>query len=265
MKTKFFTLFKIEFIKLIKRKDWLALLALVAIGVLLGAAVAAENYSGAGGQSAFFWMCTQSLNSTIICISPILLAFVATRFLAGEIEQGSILLYTCKYRNRGKLYLAKSLALTGFAAFAFLVMCLVHLLVYYIFVIQNQQVASGMFWGSNTLLLSSSLFTVFLSSFLLTSQLSLVLSTFMKPTPIVGILFIIVLVSHNTGQVSVINKLNPFYYIIRLSSKVAGTTEKIAMNLNETVGLTIAAVLLTVLYLILFNLVGKRRFEKMDL
>jgi ABC-type transport system involved in multi-copper enzyme maturation permease subunit len=265
MKTSFFTIYKIEVIKLIKRKDWLALMALVGISILFGAAVISNGYKGISNQSALFWIYTQAFNSSALCFTPLVFAFVASRILASEIENGSILLYTNRYRNRGRLYLAKSLALTSFTAITFLAMCLVNMAVYYILVVQNPAIASGQFFGENTAMLFWGLFTLYLSSFILASQLSLFLSVFCKPTPIIGIMFVVVLVLHNTFKIPLLYNLNPWYYVVRIGNDIAATTKKVTVNYSEVSSLLIAFVLLTAICVILFNLLGKRKFQKMDL
>lgn len=261
MKTSFSTIYKIEVIKLIKRKDWLALLALVSISILFGAAVISNGYQGTPNQSAMFWIYTQAVNSSTLCFTPVVFAFVASRILASEIENGSILLYTNRYRNRGQLYLAKSLALAIFTVLSFLVMCLVNMAIYYTLVVQNPEIASGRFFGENTSMLFLALFTLYFSSFVLTSQFALFLSAFCKPAPVIGIVFMVVLVVHNTFKTPVLYKLNPWYYVVKIGNDIVATTEKVAVNSN----LLISFGLLVAICVILFNFFGKRRFQKMDL
>lgn len=265
MKTSFFTIYKIEVVKLIKRKDWLALMALVSISILFGAAVISNGYQGISNQSALFWIYTQALNSSVLFITPLVFAFVASRILASEIENGSILLYTNRYRNRGKLYLAKSLALVSFTAITFLVMCLVNMAIYYTLVVQNPAIASGLFFGENTTMLFLALFTLYISSFILASQFALFLSAFCKPTPVIGIMFLVVLVLHNTFKIPVLHNLNPSYYVVRIGNDITATTEKVAVNYSEVSNLLISFVLLAAICVILFNLFGKKKFQKMDL
>lgn len=265
MKSSFSTIYIIEVVKLIKRKDWLALLALVSISILFGAAVISNGYEGISNQSALFWIYTQAFNSSALCFTPLVFAFVASRILACEIENGSILLYTNKYRNRGRLYLAKSLALATFTVITFLVMCLVNMAVYYIFVIQNSAIASGQFFGENTAMLFWGLFTLYLSSFILSSQLSLLLSAYCRPAPVIGIMFMVVLILHNSFKMPVLYKLNPWYYVVKIGNDIAATTEKVAANYKEVSSILISFVLLTAICLVLFNLLGKRKFQKMDL
>lgn len=265
MKTSFFTIYKIEVVKLIKRKDWLALMALVSISILFGAAAISNGYKGVSNQSALYWIYTQALNSSIFCFTPLVFAFVASRILASEIENGSILLYTNRYRNRGQLYLAKSLALASFTAITFLVMCLVNMAVYYILVVQNPAIASGRFFGENTTMLFLALFTLYFSSFILTSQLALFLSVFCKPAPVIGIMFMVVLVLHNTFKIPVLHNLNPWYYVVRIGNDISAITEKVAVNYSEVSNLLIYFALLAAICVIIFNLFGKRKFQKMDL
>lgn len=265
MKSSFYTIYTIEIVKLIKRKDWLTLLALVSISILFGAAVISNGYVGVSNQSALFWIYTQAFNSSVLCFTPLVFAFVASRILASEIENGSILLYTNKYRNRGRLYLAKSLALTAFTVITFFVMCLVNTAVYYVFVNRNPVIASGRFFGENTVMLFLGLFTLYLSSCILTSQLSLFLSAYCKPAPVIGIMFMVVLILHNSFKMPVLYNLNPWYYVVRIGSDITATTEKVAVNYSEVGRILAPFVLLSAICLILFNFLGSRKFQNMDL
>ncbi|WP_066499212.1 ABC transporter permease [Abyssisolibacter fermentans] len=265
MNTSIFTIYKIEMIKLIKRKDWLSLLALVAIGLLFGAAVLSDGYTGVSNQSTLYWLCCQILNSNMLFITPMIFAFIGARILASEIENGSILLYTTRYRNRSKFYIAKSLATISFATITFLLACVINIMIYYIFVCQNPAIASGNYLGNNTLSLVIALLAFYFSSFILTVQFSLFLSAYLKPAPVIGIVFGVALVLHNTFKIPYLRNLNPWYYLVNLSDDVFSTTSQMAANYSEKLSMSFLLILLIVIYSVIFNILGVKKFKSSDL
>ncbi|WMJ79416.1 ABC transporter permease [Clostridium sp. MB40-C1] len=265
MNTSLFTIYKIEMIKLIKRKDWLALLALVAISFMFGAAVLSSGYIGESNQSALYWVSTQIFNSSGILITPMIFAFICSRILASEIEDGSISLYTTRYRNRGRMYFAKNLATISFATITFIIVFIINIAIYYIFVCQNPTISSGKFLGNNIWALVIVLGAVYISSFILTTQFSLFLSAYLKPAPVIGIVFVIVLVFHNTFRVPYLQNINPWYYLIKLSDDVFSTTNQVVVNYSEKLNLFFAFILLNIIYIIIFNLLAVKKFKGSDL
>lgn len=265
MKTRFSTIYKIELIKLVKRKDWLAMLALIGISILFGAAILSDSYIGEADQSALYWACSQVCNSSMLFVSPLVVCFVTTRILGSEIESGSILLYTCKYRDRSRLYGAKSLALITFTLMLFLVMFLANIIIYYSLITQNGEVASGQFFGHNSLLLVIGILAIYISSFLIASQLSLVLSVYLKPNTVIGIMFGLILVAHNTYKLPLIQKINPWSYVTYMFSDVIATTQVVDKDINNLSFTFLVFLLLTVIYLIIFNLVGIKKLCSKDL
>jgi len=125
--SKTINIFFIEIEKLIKRKEWIILLALGGISILFASAIFTDSYVGATNQSAIYWVCSQIFNSSALFISPMVCAFIAARTLAGEIENGSILLYTYRFRNKQGMYVGKNLALSCFVALVYLVVAIINL------------------------------------------------------------------------------------------------------------------------------------------
>lgn len=265
MKIPFLTIYKIELYKLFKRKDWLALLALVGIGILFAAALLSDGYKGTESQSALFWIVTQMYNSSVLMVTPIVFAFISSRTLASEIENGSILLYTSKYRSRGRLYMAKSCAVLTFSVLTFAAMASINLFTYYTIAVRNPVYASGRLLGENTALLVMLMTALYFSSFFLVSQFALFLSAFFQPTPVIGISFAVILVLHNTFKVPFFQKLNPWYYVAWIGNDTASTAQALNSNIPGMLAFLAAFLVLAFIYAILFNLIGIKKFEHMDL
>lgn len=265
MKTSFYMIFKIEMTKLLKRKDWLALLALAGINLLFGMAILSGSYQGPKNQSVLFWICTQILNASMLCFTPLIFSFMGARILSAEIENASILLYLDKFRNRKRMYAAKSASLLFFSVITFIFLFLINLATYYIVYFGNKSFFSNQFLGENTAGIFITMAILYVSSFLLTSQLSLCLGTFLKPTPVIGIMFLITMVCHNTYRLPVLRFINPWYYIVRIGGDICGTTQQISINWKQMTGSFGAFILLSIMYLILFYIVGSHNFKHKDL
>ncbi|WMJ89084.1 ABC transporter permease [Anaerocolumna sp. MB42-C2] len=265
MKTPIKLIWKVEILKLIKRNDYLSMLAILGIGILFAASAMSNSYVGPTGQNALFWAVTQILNASIFFIAPIIMAFAGTRILSTELENGSISLLNYRIRNRKNMYIGKSLAITSFSVLIFLVSSASNIFFYYVFVCQNQQYATVDFIGENAQLLSYVLIATFFSSYFLVVQYALFLGTYLKPTLTIGCVFFTVLVVHNTFNLPLIRYFNPWYYIIELSNDVVNTTDKIntqGININS---LFISHIVLCIGYAIIFNLLGMKKLEKRDL
>lgn len=265
MKSSLSLICKTELIKLIKRKDLLSILALVAISILFGMAVLSDSYIGESNQSAVYWVYTQLLNSSILFVTPVIFGFIGSRSLAAEIENGSISLYTIRFRNRKKLYIGKSLAAISFATLFFIITCIINIIIYYALVCRNSNIASGLFWSSNTLHIIISIIALYLTSFILSVQFSLFLSAFFKPTPVIGIVFIVTLILHNTFKIPYIRKLNPWYYIVSINESLVSTSQSIGINYTERLNYLIILVCLSLGYIFLFNILAIKRFKDRDL
>lgn len=265
MNRSILNIYKIEMEKLIKRKDWISLVALIAIGMMFGVAVMSDGYVGMSNQSGLFWVCTQVFNSSILFITPMVFSFISANILANEIESKSILMYTNRFGNRKNMYIGKSVALISFATLTFIIICISNLIIYYVFVSNNPSIASGILIGENSIYLIIVTLMLYLASFILASQFSLFLSTIFKPTKVIGIVFLSTLILHNIYKVPVIRNLNPWYYIVRFSSDVISTTDNVVVNLNEKCELGILFLIVCFIYIIIFNILGVKKFKKLDL
>ena len=79
MKTPLALIVRIELIKFLKRKDFVAILGIVCIGFIFALNMRGEGYTGAENQSAVFWVTTQLLTVTSLFIGPIIMAFIGTQ------------------------------------------------------------------------------------------------------------------------------------------------------------------------------------------
>lgn len=218
-----------ELIKMMKRKDFLSLLGIVGIGILFSVSILTDSYIGAEQQGTLYWIVTQMLNSSILFIAPMILAYSAIRSMAQEIENGSLKLFNQRIRNRERLYLAKSITLWIYSTL-FLILCIViHFILYFLIVCRSERYASGTVFGENTSILISILICLYCSTFVLVPQIVLFFGTFAKQGICIGGIFMLVLIVHNIYKIPIIGYLSPWRYIINLANNVLNTTQYINM------------------------------------
>lgn len=254
-----------ELKKMIKRKDFLTLLGILGIGLLFSVSIMTDGYTGAKQQSALYWITTQMLNSSILLIAPIILAYHGVQTMAQEIENGSLMLFDRQIRNRKRLYIAKSIALFIYCSLFFIVCLLIHFTIYFILVCKSDYYASNTILGNNSVLLLCVLFTLYLSTFLLIPQVVLFLGTFAKQGVCIGIIFLLILVAHNICKIPIIGLFSPWYYIIKLASDVLNTTETITIDPYFMVINVITELCLCVLVSFICIYVGMNILHKREL
>lgn len=265
MKNNIWTVYKIELEKLIKRKDFLALLALIAVNLYFGITTLSSVYTGVSNQSAIYWLCTQIFNSSTLLINAMIFAFIGSKTLATEVESGSILLYTIRIKDRKSIYIGKSLALLTFVTLSFIFICLFNIIIYYIMVTNNANVASNSFLGNNTMYIVITIIMIYFSSFILVSQFALSLGSFLKSSQVIGITFIITLLCHNALKVPIIIYFNPWYYIKEFSKETIYVTEKVVINFSDKGLLVLHFSILCCVSLLLFNIFAINKLEKKEI
>lgn len=223
-------LIRVETVKLIKRKDWLSIAGIIGTGILFSASILTDSYVGAEQQSCLYWCTTQMLNSDILLIMPLILAYGGVRIMSQEIENGSFELFDQRVGERERLYLAKSVALWIYATLIYFASIMIHMIIYYMIVCKNKKYASGTVLGENTAILACVLIAIYLSTFILLPQIVLFFGTFCKPGSCIGILFVLVLLSHYIYKLPLVGLISPWKYIINLANDVVNTTNYIYMK-----------------------------------
>lgn len=265
MKSSLLNIYKIELTKLIKKKDIISIIAIVFFPLLQGIVIMINQYVGPENQSAIYWLGTQLGNASTILFTPAVFAVISARLLANEIENKNLLLYIPRVRNRGTIYLAKTLAVTTFAMIIFVIVIAINLLIYYTVVIRNPIYANGEILATNGMDLIKYMIVEFFASFLLTSYLTLFLSTKFKMMPTVGIVLLITSIWHFTWKVPYSQYLNPWHYVGRMMAAVGsdvGITQDVGASINQ---LLVSGILLCSILSIVFCVLGYRKFKEIDL
>lgn len=265
MRNNIWTVYKIELEKLIKRRDFVLLLALVAVNLYFGISTLSSIYDGVKNQSAIYWVFTQIFNSSTLLINSMIFAFIGSKTLATEMESGSILLYTIRIKDRKSIYIGKSLALLTFVTLVFIFICLFNIFIYYIIVSRSKGITCNLFFGNNTMYIIITMVMIYSSSFVLISQLSLFLGVFFKSSKVIGITFIVTLICHNTLTMPVVRYFSPWYYIKNFCNEILCVTEKVAINFNEKSELLLCFGILCCTCILLFNILAINKLEKREI
>lgn len=210
-------LFRIEIKKLMKRRDWISIIAITAIGILFASASISGNYTGPRDQSALYWMVTQVLNSVVLYIVPFVCALIGTRMLATELEEKTLKLYIERIQNRKNIYLSKVLAYTVYSIFAFMTTLLFQLALYQVAASENSIYFSGRLFGENTEPLIVALFALWASSFYLPGVITLMLGAKYKPVTVMSLFMGMVFLFRNAYRLPILEWFNPWTYIVKLT------------------------------------------------
>lgn len=265
MKASLLNIYKIEMIKLVKKKDIVSILIIVLLPLLFAISIMLNQYVGPEKQSALFWAGTQLSNASILYFTPVVFAVIAARIMAAEIQNKNFLLYIPRVRNRGTIYLAKTLAVITFALIIFIIVTVFNLLIYYVAVIRNPIYGTGEIFGTNGLDLIKFMIMIFFSSFILISNLTLFLSTKFKMMPTIGIVLLITSIFHFAWKVPYFSYINPWHYVVMMANAVGSfpdITKDLGVSINE---LLLSGILLCSILSIVFSVLGYRKFKEIDL
>lgn len=265
MRTPLLRIIKIELIKFFKRNDLLSVLGIIAMGFIFALNMRGDTYTGVENQNALFWVTAELLTTTILFICPVVMSFVGTQILSTEIDNGSIMLFNFRIRNREKIYHSKSIALIIISTIYFFISVGLLFLIYFVVADNNTLYVSGKFMGNNALELVCILFMIYMYAFFFIPQVSLYLGTKFKPLITIVLTFCVALFCNNVATKSTIRYFNPMQYVVRLANDVVSTTEIVHVDSGERLFCVLAQLILCVAFLLLFNSLGARTFSQKDL
>ena len=258
MNNSFFKIYKIELWKLIKRKDTLMLWLMPLLSFFYAIGVAAKSslvtYNGATSIDATSFVSSMFVFIHGLFIFYIIFAIITARSLGSEIEDKSILLYIPRIRNRNAIYDAKCLSLMTTLLVSFMVFVLATLIAYFTFVVQRPDIANGLLYSLDTVLVNICHLVSVLMAFVFSMLMVLMLSTHFKTTIAVCIFLFAFIVLSFVAQFPYVQYISPFYYV-----------NSIGIEGANNILLTLASAILGVLYSIVFSSLGKYSLAKKDL
>ncbi len=213
----FLTAYKIELMKLMKRKDTLLLLLMpimslfYSIGYASG--VAEITYTGDATLDAFSFVATMTQMVHAVFIFYIFLAFIVARSLSSEIEDKSMLFYLPRLKSRVTIYYAKTLSLVTVVLISLVFFIAVSLWSYYGFLITRADVANGLLFAVDEILSNLAAILCFAYILVFSITLLLALSTRLKLFLALSVYILVIIVFAYVWQFEAIQYLSPFYYI----------------------------------------------------
>ncbi|MEJ8303372.1 hypothetical protein [Saccharibacillus sacchari] len=256
------TICKIEFRKLLHRKDLWLILSMLAIPALYSIGIYTHSsvitFNGTDKEYAMSFFVNMFHFVYALYIYFFVLSLISVRSLGGEIENRNILLYTQRINERKKLYQAKVTALTAMVLGVSAVFFVFSMLMFYLFAVHRTDLISSRFMVSNEFLSLILWFLSIVLAYILTIHFSLMLSTFLKFNTAVIIFILVLIASAFMSKFPIVSFLSIHYYIEQFG----------ALDLSDSGGaLRLFGINLAVvfLYSLVCKQVGVRRFERRDL
>jgi ABC-type transport system involved in multi-copper enzyme maturation permease subunit len=255
-------IYKIEILKLIKRKDIWIIMTMLGIPMLYSIGVYAHSsvitYNGEGKEYALSFITNMFRFVYMVFIYIFLISLSTSKSLAGEIEDKSILLYTQRINNRKRIYIQKGLSLISAFSLISILFYITSLAMFYLFAVKRTDIISSVFFRKEELFMLISSFISIYLYYVFTINLSLMLSTFMKQNNVLITYSILFIVLTYLQQFPYVKYLSPGYYISKISEIGSGDTLGISKIL-------IPCIIIHLIYSLIFNLIGIKKFQERDL
>ena len=234
----------IELMKFFKRADMIVVLGLIVISFFYAVNME-QSVGGQENQSALYWVTNQMMLITALFIGPVIMSYIGSQFLAVEIDNGSIMLFEEKIRNRRRLYLGKNIAMTIICTMLFLLCAGIMIGFYFLLIDRNIVFVSGKFFGANAREQITLLLYIYTYTFFFVPQMSFFLGTIFKPLSVIVISTGIVLLCNYVFNFSPLKYMNPFWGIMCLTDRVFGSAAEVtsgSVNLLQYDALQIGVV-----------------------
>lgn len=256
--SNFLTAYKIELIKLAKRKDMLLLLLMPVMSLFysIGYASGVEEitYTGEMTLDAFSFIGTMIQMVHAVFIFYIFFGFIVARSLSSEIEDKSMLFYLPRLKSRGAIYYAKGVALVTVILISLVFFIAVSLWSYYGFLITRADVANGLLFQADKIFFNIAAILCFIYILVFSICLLLALSTRLKLFIALSVYILIIIVFVYVSQFEAVQYLSPLYYIRAVFDDGADSPKLLLLS---TLWCAISGAVLTV--------IGRYNFCKKDL
>lgn len=255
-------IFKIEFKKLIYRRDTWVMLSMIAIPIFysIGSILKSSmiTFNGDIKEYAFSYFVNMFTFVNMVFIYFIITALSSAKSLGGEIRDKSILLYTQRINDRSIIYKGKILA--GIAMFTLIciVFFIVTIIMFYILSGSRTDITEKIFFKSDEILLLISRFLSIYLYYIFTIQFSIMLSTYFKSSMVAIIFAVFHITSMYISYFPGIKYLSFNYYINEISKLDPS-------DMLGLISLILTNIVVFGVYVILTYIVGIKKFKRMDI
>lgn len=255
-------LMKVELNKLKKRKDVWLILFMIAIPMLyaIGAYFNASFVEFKSDNKTYGMEFAVNMYQFIyaIFIFFFLTMFCVIKSLGTEIEDHSIILYIPRSKSRTHLYLAKNMSLTLVFTVITIFFYVFSIAMYYIFLVQRSDIAMPHFWEqSETLYLLVNTFAIYLY-YIMLIQLAMFLCTILKPMLASITSLLVITLTLYLQQIPKLQMVIPGFYINKFMNSDWFSQGETFKNIS-------IFLILIAGYCLIFNVLGMRKFKRLDL
>ncbi|BBE31044.1 hypothetical protein OSSY52_11850 [Tepiditoga spiralis] len=188
-----------------------------------------------------------------VSIFTFFIMFSSIQSLRGEVENKSIKLYIPRCQSRSKIYIAKNISLSLMFIIITIIFYIITIILDYLFLIHRTDIALNVFWKSQDT--ESIIFFIIsmLFYYLFLIQFAFFLSSFFNPLMSSILALITTILTFYLKVISYIQTLVLTYYL-----------EKIMNSIKIQYNDIFLYFLLILIYGIIFNLLGIKKFKKLD-
>lgn len=258
----FKTVYLIEWRKIIKRKEIIALFVMLAIPALysIGAYIHSSIivFNDDSKEYGLSFVVNMFLFVKMLFVFFLITALFAAKSLGGEIENRSILLYTQRITNRAKIYRAKIWSLYSAIFIILIIFAIFTTAMYYLFVVSREDIAVYQFIQRNELVSLLYIMMSIIFLYFLVISFSMMLSSFLKANISTMIFCIVFILFTFFAKFPYIKFISFEYYI----------NELLISNSSNTTYLTqifLAYMIITLIFISICNYLGSKIFVSRDL
>ena len=255
---------KIELKKFIKRSDMIVIFGLVVIAFFY--TINIENSIGTEtGQSVLYWLANQMMLINALFIGPVIMSYIGAQFLAAEIDNGSVMLFEEKIRNRTKTYIGKNIAMIIVSTGLFVISGLIMFALYLYLIAKDSSFVSGIVVGKNEAELILLLIFIYSYTFFFIPQISFFLGTRFKPLPAIIICTGVVLLCNYALTFVPFKYINPYWGVMCITDMMLGDKSTFLKENMEVWQYGLMQAVLIFGYYAVLLFVGVRNFRKKDI
>ncbi|WP_250673396.1 ABC transporter permease (plasmid) [Paraclostridium ghonii] len=255
-------IYKIEIIKLIKRKDIWVMMTMIGIPMFYSIGIYTNSsvitYNGDGKEYALKFVIHMFQFVYMVYIFFFLISLSTAKSLAGEIENKSILLYTQRINNRKQIYIHKGLSLISVFSLICILFFITSLAMFYLFAVKRTDIISSTFFKREELFMLICSFLIIYLLYVFMINLSLMLSSFLKQNSVLIITSIVYIVFAYLQNFPYVKYISPSYYVLQISKIEFFNTQGI-------INLIVPCIILHAVYFIILNMIGIKKFKERDL
>lgn len=254
-------MYKIEILKLLKRKDILILASMLIIPIFYSVGAFLElsliTYNSSNKEYALKFVVSMFEFVYLISIYMFILSICSAQSLAGEISNKSILYYMQRVNDRKKIYKAKKIALITIFSTICILFVLLTIVLFYLFLIHRKDIAIPIFFIQEELIYLIIRFLIIYLFYITIISYCLFLSSFLKKNHVVIMSALSIVICMYLQYIPILKYLSPTYYITEISN--------VTQYDGNILNIVVMSILVNIIYNIVFDTSGIKKLNERDL